>query len=350
LRALEKEEQRLSAAEEHSLQYPRLVQLEQLIRDAEQAVDGLTKALLKAPTERRLGLQSKLDGFITEQHSLLQERERLTQASPLRQRRLQICAELQQLRGTIGLDHEEVVLGKLCRQQGQQSGESGRSFEQQAQALTESCVVDDLLRRSKTCAALRQLRVLHGVTLGAARIEFDQLVIRHPHCVQKPVEVLAAVEVKRNINDLAHGFHLRQENLAWLTGHSDRYDPKKYRTAYFRSGHFDREALHWDGGESFRFGLQSFRRFRRDATTKHFLDRMYFITQPGMMWGVSMETMARICFHVAMDERWQPDSDMYIKQLLRWSQSLASPVETPDILQLYSATPRWSRQILFVPR
>jgi len=109
-----------------------------------------------------------------------------------------------------------------------------------------------------------------------------------------PEQVLAVVEVKRNLNDLAHGFGLRQENLAWLTGDTAHYDPGQCRTTYFRSGHFDREAIHQQDGDSFVFARSSFSRFRRDPAAGLFLDRLCFITRAGTMWGVSTAALARL--------------------------------------------------------
>src|SRR5262249_34531687 len=144
-----------------------------------------------------------------------------------------------------------------------------------------------------------------GVTLGAARIELDQLVVRQRNNSTLPVEVLALVEVKRNINDLAHGFHQRQENLAWLTGQGDRYDPKAHRTRSFPTGHFDRNVFHEEAGTYCLLGPGSFRLFGREQSPGLFRDRLYFICRAGAMWGVSAAVLGRIRFRVATDERWQ---------------------------------------------
>jgi len=170
------------------------------------------------------------------------------------------------------------------------------------------------------------------------------MVVRMPDADQ-PVEVLAVVEVKRNINDLAHGFRQRQ-NLAWLNGNTDKCDPGMYRTNRFRAGHFDGEALHRESDEVFRFARHSLRRFRSERATGLFLSRFYFITRPGTLWGVSSAALARISSRIATDQRWNPNSDSYLRNLLRWCQSLAEPKETPDVLRLFAATPRRGRQIL----
>jgi hypothetical protein len=207
------------------------------------------------------------------------------------------------------------------------SGRAGESFEDSARALTQDCIIPDL-------RAGREVRVLSGVTLGAARVELDHLVVR---AVEGggPVEVLAVVEVKRNINDLAHGFRQRQENLAWLTGDPAHYDPEACRTSYFSAGHFDRPATHEEDGAIFVFDRGSFHLFRGEGRSP--LERLYFITRSGPVWGVSSAALTRIGYRVATDQRWDVDSEAYLGDLLQWSQSLAELVETPDVLRLYAS-------------
>jgi hypothetical protein len=119
-----------------------------------------------------------------------------------------------------------------------------------------------------------------------------------------------------------------------------------YRTNRFRSGHFEGEALHREGDEVFRFARSSFRRFRPERARGLFLSRFYFITRPAALWGVSSAALARISSRIATDPRWSPNSDSYLRDLLRWCQSLAEPMETPDVLRLFASTPRNGRQIL----
>jgi hypothetical protein len=290
-------------------------------------------------------LRLKMQAFQARQQALREELDLLIQASLPRQSLLRITAELQRLRSALGLDHAEARLAQLRKQHGRCSGRAGHSFERQALALSREYIVPDLFRRRSTASADR-LRILTGVTLGAARTEFDQVLIQQPRGRQCLVDVLAVVEVKRNINDLAHGFRRRQENLAWLTGASAHYDPALYRTGLFRSGHFDREAIHQEGGESYRFDPGSFHRFRRDPAAGMFLDRLYLITQTGMMWGLSSAAMARFRFRVATDEHWEPDLDSCLLPLWRWFQALAEPIETPDLLRIYCLSARRGQQVL----
>lgn len=346
LRALERASRRAAAADEASPHGARLLQVEEELSNAGKAIAGLGAALARAEPGAQPGLQRKLAAFEDRQRELQQEQERLTRASPPRQELLRIRAELRQLRSRLGLVRAEAELAGLLRHQGHRSGHSGGSFEQQTLALTWQCIVPDLVRTGATA----HLRVLTGVGLGAARTELDQLLIRQPRHPGQPVEVLALIEVKRNLNDLAHGFRLRQENLAWLTGDNGHYDAAQYRTRYFRSGHFDREAVHEQDGERFVFARGSFRHFRREPGVDVFLRRLYFITRTGTLAGVSASALARIRHRVAVDERLQLQDEDSLRELLRWCQSLAEPLEAPDVLRLYCSVPGRGRQVLVVSR
>ncbi len=346
---LERVHRRAVAEDEASAVFAHLRQMEEQLANTGKALAGLSDALAEAAPEKREQLQRKLDAFQARQEALRERYARASEATPSRQFLLQVHAELQRLRGTLGLEEEEARLSELLLRQGQRSAHTGQSFEQLALTLTRRHIVPDLLGRGGQEAA-RRIQVLRGVTLGAARSEFDQLVIRRPLSPGRPVEVLAMVEVKRNANDLAHGFRLRQENLAWLTGDAAHYDPGQYRTRYFSSGHFDREAVHEEGGERFVFARGSFRRFRREPRSGSFLKRLYFITRAGTLNGVSAATLSRIRYRVATDERWQPESDAYIRSLLLWCQSMAEPLEAPDVLRLYGSTTARSRHVLVVGR
>jgi hypothetical protein len=349
LRELERAYRRAAAEDEASARSARLREMEEELANIGKALAGLGAALEQAEPEKKTQLQRKFDAFQARQEVLRGKYARASEANPSRKALLQAHKELQRLRGTLGLDEEETRLAEILLQQGQRSGHTGQSFEQQALTLTRRHLVPELLGRGGEEAA-RRIQVLRGVTLGAARSEFDQLVIRRPLSPGRPVEVLAMVEVKRNPNDLAHGFRLRQENLAWLTGDAAHYDAGQYRTRYFSSGHFDREAVHEEGGERFVFARGSFRRFRRESRSGLFLKRLYFITRAGTLNGVSAAALSRIRHRIATDERWQPESDAWLRALLHWSQSLAEPLEAPEVLRLYSSTIARARHVLVVGR
>jgi hypothetical protein len=350
LRELEAERRRAATVDEASPQFERLRQLEQELIDAGKAISGLSAALDDPAPEKRSALQEKRDAFVSRRATLLQEQAELVRSSGARQALERITAELEELRSASGLAQEEARLKALLSERGRRSGRSGADFEDIALEVTRRCIVPDMLRKEDNPAETRPLRVLRGVTLGAARTEFDQLVVRCGPGPGEPVEVLALVEIKRNLDDLAHGFSRRQENLAWLSGDRARYDSALYRTQTFPTGHFDREAVHRAEDESFVLGPHSFRHFRADPATDSFLDRFYLLTRRGTIQGVSGAALARIAHRVATDEHWDPADDVYLRRLLTWCRSLAAPLETPEVLSVFTSSEERARQILVVAR
>lgn len=322
--------------------HARLESVDREIDGASKAVAGLTEALEDAAPGRCVSLQEKLDAFRAKLQDAVCEREELIRSSPEQQALMNAEEELHRLRAEIGLDKEEGRLDELQRERGRRSVGSGRSFEEVSLSVTTSHLLPDLGGSGDA----DRVRVLTGVTLGAARTELDQVIVRLPLTPGEPVEVLAIVEVKRNVNDLAHGFRQRQENLAWLTGDSSGYDAAAYRTAHYTSGHFDREGVHDEGGEAFNFSWESFRQFRRDPEMGYFLDRLYFITRPGRLWGLSAAALSRAAHGVATGEGWDHDSEVYMESLLRWCRSLAEPLEAPDVLRLYLTSGRAANVLL----
>jgi hypothetical protein len=349
LHTLEQEYRRAEVADAATPEACRLRRLDVELLNTGRAVAGLTAALTPAAPEKRATLEEKRAGFHARLVELQTERARLAVSSPYRQVLLRASEALQRLRAAVGLEHEEEELARRLKHQGRRSGHSGAAFEQLARTLTETLLVPELLRHSRSGVPRGRVRILHGVTLGAARTELDQLVIRQPPG-GRPTAVLAVIEAKRNLNDLAHGFRLRQENLAWLTGDAGGYDPATYRTGRFKTGHFDRPATHEQDGQTFVFAPGSFCRFRREATGGPFLRRLYFITRTGTLWGVSSAALARIGFRVATDEGWNTDDAGYLEGLLRWCRSLTEPVEAADVIRVYAATPGRAGQVLVTGR
>ena len=326
----------------------RLKQLELELMNADKAIAGLTAALERVGRDKRPSIRQKLMAFRSKRETLRAEHQAASTSSPERQAYARAGDCLRRFRSEIGLDQEMAHLRSLQQRQGQRSDRSGKSFEQVAQTLTETLILPDLVRHP---AARRNVRVLHGVTLGASRVELDQVVVRLPSQPGRPVDVLAVIEAKRNLNDVAHGFRQRQQNLSWLTGAADGYFPPDYRTTHFPSEVFDREAVHREQGEEYRFARRSFSRFRGDPATGFFLDCLYFITRPGPMWGISAGTLALISNHAATAEDWRPEDEAYLQHFWSWCQKLACfDVETPDVLTMYAASPRRARQILLIER
>lgn len=345
LRGLEAELRAAEAADRASPLWERLRRTEHDLTGADRAVAGLGGALERAAPGERPALRHKLQGFHARRDGLRRELAELVRASDERRALLRLRAELAGLRAETGLDAQEARLRELLRERGRASGRGGAAFEELAAELTLRHVVPGLPRDGPDGG---EVRVLRGVTLGAARVELDQVVVRASPRPGEPVEVLALVEAKRAVDDLAHGFRMRQENLAWLTGDDAAYDPAAYRTRGFPAGRFDRAAVHRADGADHAFGPGSFRRFRRDPATGLFLDGLYLVTRDGPVWGLGSAALARIAARVAGDERWDPASDAYLAGLLEWCRSLARAVETPDVLRTYAATEARARQVLVV--
>lgn len=305
---------------------------ERELHDLGRALQGLTAAQAAASGDRRTALARKLEAYRQRHRETEATLADLLRQSPERRQLQQARAELDKLRRATGMDAEEERLHELLRGHGHGAGRSGRSFEALAAGITQDAVGPGL-------------RVLQGVTLGAADTELDQLLVRA--APGRPVEVVALVEVKRSVDDLAHGFRKRQANLAWLVG-DGAYEPALWRTRAFPDGHFDRPARHVQDGEEFVLSRQSFRRFRRDPESGFFLDRLYFVTRPGRLRGLSSAALARVAARIAGDPHWNVRSAEYLEGLLDWCRSLAHELESPDVLRLYAATPARARQILLV--
>lgn len=341
-------EQELRLAERQdreALDFAELTQTERELANTAKAIQGLQQARQEAQDDRRKqALEEKLSQFLSRHQQLERGMAELIAANPQRQRLLQLREQLDRLRQQLGLVEREERLAALLKQGGRHSGQAGEDFETRAVEATHRFI---LPRLQDAATPPGRLRVLTGVTLGAARLELDQLVIRLPDNENDAVQVLALVESKRNINDLAQGFRQRQENLAWLTGDSQGYDPELYRNRQFPDGHFDREVRWEQDGQTFRFRPESFRLFRRDESG-HFLERLYFITRPGPLWGISSAGLSRIQYRVATDTQWQPDDEGYLQTLLHWCQELTEPLETPDLLRLYAESPARAGQIILL--
>jgi hypothetical protein len=314
----------------------RLAALNRQRHRVEQAVAGLTHALADAGPIDRRRLEEKWRAFAARQAVLDEERARLHEASPELQAIEEPADRLRRLRAATGLDREEARLAELQVENGRRAGRAGSAFEDEVAELTRHQVVPRL--------AADRPELLRSVRLGAAGVELDFAVVSVPPG-QAAVEVLAVVEAKRNINDLAHGFLRRQIDLAWLTSDRDSYDPAAYRTGHYPSGHFDRPAVHWQDGRAFVFGPGSFGRFRRDAPIAYFLDGLYLVTRAGPVWGVKAAALGRIARRVATDEEWHPTEDDYLQRLYDWCRSLAGQIESPDVLRLYTESAERARQL-----
>ena len=321
--------------------------LERQLADNLKAQTGLSQALAAASGERQQQLEQKLAHFRADHQSLLDDYNQLRLANPMQQSLLELEQQVQAERTRLGVDREEQRLAELLRTQGQASGRRGEQFEAQARALIDERVLPRLRAMTPEVDRFAEIQVLDGVRLGTGPVEFDQLVVG-----ERPdndlVQVLAAIEVKRNLNDLAHGFRQRQENLAWLTGASHGYDSERYRNRNFPSGHFDRIARHEHQGRTYAFAKESFALFQPDPVLGYFIDRLLFVSRPMTLWGLSSASLNRLAYRVATDPDWQPEAESYLEQLHHWCLGLTQPLETPDVLTFYASDPVRSDQILLI--
>ena len=320
----------------------RMALLERQLYRANKAVAGLERAASEAVADRRTALEAKRDAFVVQRLRLERERVELTNSSSEHRQLIDATEALQQVRDAIGLVREEASLAAMLTERGRGSGKAGTAFEQQALTLTQRHILPDFE------ADPVGLHVLRHVRLGAAGVELDFAIVHRRGGVDQPVDVLAIVEVKRNIDDLAHGFLRRQLDLTWLTGDASGYVPAEFRTGHFRSGHFDRPAAHWQDDQAFVFAPGSFHLFTRDPTSGYFLDRLHLLTRAGPIWGLSAATQSRIAARVSTDEDLDLASEADLVQLFDWCRSLARPVETPDVLRQFTQSAVRARQLLLI--
>ncbi|WP_166822263.1 AAA family ATPase [Thalassoroseus pseudoceratinae] len=330
-------EQSEAAYQQHANHQP-LEQLESKIEGLERAVTGLTQAVNEGRADA-----DKLASF---QQQLAESRAQLHQmidATPERKKRDRALASLSKFREEIGLEDAERKLAELRREKGGRVGKSGRDFESMTEEAIRRHVFPELGDSDR-------LEYLNGVTLDSARAELDGVIVsRHQAPDESSVaDVLAIVEAKRNINDLAEGFLMRQENLAWLTGDASGYDEAEYRTRIYEAGHFDRVSQHTEDNEIDHFDISSFQKFQRDASTGHFLHGLYFATRDRPLLGVTPGELARILHRVASDPSFDIDRPTVLRRYLKWAREMVSSFQTNDLLKIYAANPQIADQILLI--
>ena len=312
---------------------PQRPEIERLCRRTlklRKAVSGLAEAVQERRADARK-LARHTDELRTEEQALAEqiaacaEKRRLDEAE----------AALAAFRDAIGLTAEVLRLHALQRQRGRRSDASGKSFEHSAEAAVRACVLPQVHPADECEVVGRSPVVLRNVTLGAAGVEIDFLIVidRGEH---EPVDVLAMVEAKRNINDLVGGFAARQTDLTWLTGDAERYDPSRYRTHRFPTGHFDRPTWHEQDGRRFALDRSSFARFVRDAETERFLSRLYFVTRPRPLLGVTSLELARILHWAATDPAFRADDATSLRRFHRHVLSRVDRFQTRDVLEFFA--------------
>lgn len=331
LLALERERRAAREAYRASALHDAIEEARRELRGAENAVAGIRHALRSADPEEAPRLREKLDGFLARVDELRARIATLTDRSPERRALVALDRRIDSTRAGLGLDELEARLAKLHRSAGRSSGRGGRDFEAEAVDAVRELVLPELGDGGGP------IELLRGVTLGAARTEIDQLLVRPAPDPEAPAEVLALVEAKRNVNDIPFGLSRRLENLAWLAGHAPGYDPEAYRTATSPTGHFAGVATHSERGRRHRFARDSFRRFLPDLEARRLPAGLYLVTRPGTLWGIGGAGLARIAHRVSTDESLDLEDPAYLAGLLEWCQGLTHEVEAPEVLRSFVA-------------
>jgi hypothetical protein len=345
LQSLEGERHRARQLYQASPDFDRIEAAQRELTGAENAVAGLTHAH-RVATEagERERLAAKLGVFRDRAEESRERLRELVMASGQRQALDRVSAKLAAAREEVGFAREVARLEELQRKQGRSSGRSGAAFERAASEVVRGALLPELAGRSSD-----SLAILHGATLGAARTELDQLVVRPAGDPETPVEVVAVIEAKRNPNDLAHGFLRRLENLSWLAGHREGYEAEAYRTASSPGGHFDGEARHIERGVRYAFTRDSFARFLPDLQAAAIPRDLYLVTRIAPLWGIASSGLSRIAHRISSDLHWDPEDPAYLEDLLRWCQTLCAGTEAPDLLRRYTADEERARRVLLLP-
>ncbi|MCA8996728.1 MAG: hypothetical protein KDA80_07080 [Planctomycetaceae bacterium] len=292
------------------------------LENLQKGVDGLTKAVQEGRAD-----PEKLAEFRKRLQSSEREQQRLIDACPEYQQWQQRTRSWFEFRNEIGLTEAETELERLEKQSGRYSSSAGNSFEKVSSLAVSQFVIPIVGRAGTDCC------VLHGVTLGCARGELDQLVVaRHPGT--DIVDVLAVVEAKRNINDLVHGYRQRLENLHWFADNSAGFDPEQYRTETYPHGRFEGLATHQEHGETFCFSSESFSQFR--STEKEVpLEGLFFVTESRPLNGLTGGELSRVMNRVATDPRFDLNNLASCRRLKKWVLDTMESVQTIDVLRLY---------------
>ena len=319
-------------------QAARLADLDRKRHNVNRAVAGLEAALANAPPERRPGLEAKRAAFLAERLRIEAEKDELTRSSLAQQAVILATSDVRRAWEAIGLDREERHLAELQLHRGRGSGRAGADFERDAIALAQRYIRPEL--------GADGLHVLRGVRLGAAGVEFDVAIVHRTGGSDEPVEVLAVVEVKRNINDLARGFLRRQIDLAWLTREAGAYDAAEHRT-----GQFPRGALRPPVGPLARRSSLPVRPGLVPPLRPRPRERL--LPGPPVPGDAGRAGVGRVRSgaspdraRIATDEDWDPANEAYLNRLFDWCRSLAGPVETPDVVRLYTETAERARRLL----
>ncbi|MCB9881764.1 MAG: hypothetical protein H6834_08245 [Planctomycetes bacterium] len=310
------------------------------IESGEKAIEGLRGALANGAGAPQ---RTKLDQFedqVDTAHRALRHLHRTSQAF---QQYESAREHLERLEQDSGLRDAEQALVQHQKHRGRRAGNQGDDFERLALEVLRETVVPELTRQGET------LHVLSGVTLGCARAELDHVIVRE--YARRSVDVRAIVEVKRNVNDVASGFRMRQENIAWFRGAHEGYDPVLYRTQRYQHGHFDREAVHEaPDGHSFVFDRRSFQRFKPDDRKGHYLKHLYFFCDRRPLLGIGASEYSKLTYRIQTMPEFDLADDRTLTQVFHWLCEMAPAIQTRDVLEWYARRKPLATQILLWDR
>lgn len=311
----------LDAAEEAkraSPEHDALQRTARALHGAEQAVEGLTLAVIEGRTDD----ESKLVRFEQQVEVLRAELDALRSRSEVHHEAQRAREALESWLSHTGLRDKRAALRAVEHARGRSSTSAGRRFEDRGASTIELTLFPRLR------AAGHDPRLLRGVTLGCARGEWDGLVVEA--AITDPVVVLGMVEFKRNPNDLGHGFTLRQENLAWLRGDESGYDPSLYRTQRYPEGRFEGPVVE----TGLTFTRDSFAGLLPDPKTGDVLEGLHFVTTERPLTGLSSRELHRMTNRIAGDLSvdWT-DRAALARDVRSWLDPDA--LRTADVLQRY---------------
>ncbi len=320
------------------------------IENREKALVGLEKAVQDRQGDKRKASEEKLAHFQKELEVWQQEKTQLLKLTPEKLKWEKALLKLANLKEKIGLTQAKADLEKLNKSLGRRMGSTGDAFEEQCRTFVRQIFFSVLAKRDpKFRRNYKKMHILRGVSLGCARAELDYVVVAKKR-EKEPVTVYAIVEAKRNINNMAESFSIRQENIAWFTKTEKDYPAELYRTKVFTKGHFDKEAIHKVQDEEFLFAPSSFDLFKKDPSTGHFMDRLFFICAKRYLMGMSPGDYSKIMYRISTDMEFDLEDEEYVRKLLGWSKENISPWVTYDLLKIYASKESWAQQIIVASR
>jgi len=301
----------------------------------------------KLSAEKRLAIEKKRTQFQAEYSAAVSELQELQEICTERQAWDRAKQSRAEYRKEIGITEAEYELESLNRTRGKINTLQGAAFEGAAEMainhiiwpqrrniglstavpvesgdpfaemsprpiLTNSSVSPMQVPINET----EYLYVLHGVTLGIAIGELDQVGVRA--IPGQPAEVLFVVECKSNCREISYGFGRLQHMLAWFCGCKDAYKANEFRTRVYTSGHFDQQAEHHEHNMTFTFTKESFRFFKRTPAGL-FVDGVYLVTRAGTLDWILPKDAMKLLHKVVTDRDYDPTSDRYWKRLYEWT-------------------------------